>query len=178
MITEEEKQEIEKMRFTSKIESETRNLDFQRKRILEPFDINNPERPSPGHDADFYMILLRRLYRRIENEQHDSRVANLKGKFKGIHKKIMIRNDYEHGVDLETFPHAAPGIIIITGLVINDTNPHIISGNQQWLLNEDHEKFKKLLSEFAKLYPFNPKPKQRISLCRLIKIIQNRFCKK
>lgn len=179
MITEEEKQEIEKMRFASEIESEIRDLDFQRKRIFEFFPNNDPERPKPTHDADFYMVLLRRLYRRIENAQHDSRVGNLKGKFNGIHKKIKIRDHYEHDINYEKFPQITPGIIIVGGVVINKENPHIVSGNQKWLLNEDHEKFKNLISEFVKLYPFAPKPKQEPSwVCRMIKKLFNKFCKK
>ena len=179
MITEEEKREIEKMRFVSEIESEIRDLDFQHKRIFEFSPNNDPERPKPTHDADFYMVLLRRLYRRIENEQHDSRVGNLKGKLHGIHEKIKIRDHYEHDINYETFPHITPGIMIVGGVVINGANSYIVSGNQKWLLNEDHEKFKNLLSEFAKLYPFAPKPKQKQSrICRLIKKLFNKFCKK
>ncbi|AKM83921.1 TPA: hypothetical protein DCZ46_01145 [Candidatus Campbellbacteria bacterium] len=179
MLTEEDKKEIEKIRFMSEIKSEIRDLDFQRNRIFEPFPNNDPKRPRPTHDADFYMVLLRRLYRRIENEQHDSRVGNLKGKFNGIHKKIKIRDHYEHNINYETFPQTTPGIIMIGCVVINETNPHIVSGNQQWLLKEDHEKFKKLLLEFAELYPFEPKPKQKQSLvCNIIKKLFNKYCKK
>lgn len=179
MITEEEKQEIEKMRFVFEIESEIRDLDFQRKRIFEFLPDNNSARPKPTHDADFYMVLLRRLYRRIERERHDSRVGNLKGKFKGIHKKIKIRDDYEHDINYETFPQITPGIMIVGGVVMNKTNAHIVSGNQKWLLNEDHENFKKLLSEFAELYPFALKPKSRQSwFCSMLKKRFNKFCKK
>ncbi|PJC30798.1 hypothetical protein CO051_04915 [Candidatus Roizmanbacteria bacterium CG_4_9_14_0_2_um_filter_39_13] len=167
------------MRFVFEIESKIRGLDFQRKRIFEFFPNNDPESPKPTHDADFYMVLLRRLYRRIENEQYDSRVGNLKGRFSGLHKKIKIRDHYEHDINYKTFPHITPGIMIVCGVVINKTNPHIISGDKKWLLNEDHEKFKNLLSEFVKLYPFAPKPKQKTSLlCRILKKILNKFCKK
>lgn len=177
-MNEEEIIDIKKMRFASKIESYITKLDFQHKRIFE-FHSDKPN----NLDADFYMILLKRLYRRIEDEQHDSRVGNLKGKFNNIHKKIQIRNDFEHKIhhkiDHKKFPHITPGIIVVGGLVINDTKPHIVSGNQQWFLNEDHKKFKKLMREFAKLYPFTPKPKKKVLLiCRILKKLTNRYCKK
>ena len=179
MITEEEKQEIKKMQFALKIRSEIRDLDFQRERILKVFQNNDSEKPGPTHDADFYMILLRRLYRRIENEQHDARVGNLKGKFNGIHKKIKIRDHYEHNINYKAFPQITPGITIIGGVVINETNSHIVSGNQKWLLNEDHKKFTDLLLEFAKLYPFASKSKEKQSLmCRIMRKLFNKFCKK
>lgn len=173
MLLEDDKKDIAKMRFALEIGSDIKKLEFQRKRIFEFF------LDTPGNlDADFYMILLKRSYRRIVDEQHDSRVANLKGEFLGLHKKIQMRNDFEHGVNLETFPHTRPGIIAVGGVVINDTNPHIVSGNQQWLLNEDHERFKELMKKFAELYPFALKPKQKTTLmCRVLKKFTNRYCK-
>lgn len=153
MITEQEKLEIERMRFVSEIQSEIVSLDFQRDRIMQP---QNSQRTmvKPTHDADFYMVLLRRLYRRIEEAQHDSRVANLKGKFSGLHKKIKIRDHFEHEVDLDNFPQYAPGIVIVGGLVINGDQSHIVSGDRKWFLFADHDQFKKLLADFANFYPF------------------------
>jgi hypothetical protein len=172
MLTEEDRRDIDKRRFISGIESDIEKLDFQHKRIFE-FSLKTCGNP----DADYYMILLRRLYRIIESEQHDSRVGNLKGKFSNIHKKIKIRDHFEHEVDLDNFPHASQGIIVIGGVVINKTNPHIISGNQKWLLNEDHEKFKDLMRKFANLYPFASKPKKKVSfICRLLKKLTNKYC--
>jgi len=174
-----EEDERQKMLFSSEIESEIKGLDFQRERIFEFFPNNKANSPNPTHDADFYMILLRRLYRRIEDAQHDSRVGNLKGKSQELHKKIKIRDHFEHEINLETFPQVAPGFTVIGGVVVNQTNPHIISGDQKWLLNEDHEKFKDLLMEFVQLYPFSDKEKQKISfICRILKKLTKRFCKK
>lgn len=179
MFTESDENEIEKIRFMSGIESEIKGLDLQHKRIFEFSPNNDPDSPKPTHDADFYMVLLRRLYRQIEDEQHDSRVGNLKGKFEGIHKKIKIRDHFEHEIDYETFPHITPGVMVVGGLVINETNPHIVSGNQTWLLNEDHKKFKNLMLEFANLYPFANKPVKKVPfVCRIIKKLTNRYCKK
>ena len=156
MVTDMEKEQREKMRFSSGIESEIRGLDFQRERILE----GSPENetfgtPGPGHDADFYMVILRRLYRRIhETAKHDARVANLKGKFSALCKKIKIRDHYEHEVDLEKLPVIPPGFKILTTVLINPTKPRIMSGDMEWLLKDDHEEFNKLLGRFVKLFPF------------------------
>lgn len=159
MITDQEKLEIEKMRFSSEIQSEIVSLDFQCDRILQSSSIQN-NGVKPTHDADFYMILLRRLYRRMEDAQHDSRVANLKGKFDGLHKKIKIRDHFEHEVDFDNFPQYSPGIFIVGGLVINGDQSHIVSGDKKWFLFADHDQFKTLLSDFVKLYPFPVKPKK------------------
>ena len=80
----------DKMLFQHEIESKLNSLEFQRERIL-----NTPHKElwekkiSPVHDVDFYVILLRRLFRQIENTAtYDSRVANLKGKNTDLVKKI------------------------------------------------------------------------------------------
>ena len=166
MVTDMEKEQREKMRFSSGIESKIRRLDFQRERILKSSPENEAfSTPGAGHDADFYMVLLRRLYRWIEAAaKHDSRVANLKGKSSALCEKIKIRDHFEHfepEADYEKIPQITPGIIVVGGVVTNDTNPHIISGDQKWLLNEDHEEFKNLLGRFVELYPFADKPKQK-----------------
>ncbi len=165
MITEQEKLEIEKMRFSSEIQSETACLDFQRDRIIQSPSINH-NGIKPTHDADFYMVLLRRLYRRIEDAQHDSRVANLKGKFKDLHKKIKIRDHFEHEIDLDNFPQYSQGIFVVGGLVINGDQSHIVSGDKEWFLFADHDQFKNLLTDFSRLYPFAVKVERSQSLWR------------
>ena len=93
MVTDMDKERRDKMDFASDIESEIRGLDFQRERILEFSPDNETNSPKPTHDADFYMVLLRRLYRRIEAAaKHDSKVANLKGKSSELCEKIKIRD--------------------------------------------------------------------------------------
>ncbi|MFH1694651.1 MAG: hypothetical protein ABH880_02775 [Patescibacteria group bacterium] len=146
----------EKMIFQSGIEAEINGLNFQRERIFtKPEPNQDGIRVSPVHDADFYMILLRRLYRAIEKAaQYDSRIANLKGKYRELTKKIKIRDHFEHEVDMETIPALDGGIKVVTSVMINPTSPHIISGDQRWLLNEDHERFISLVKEFAELFPF------------------------
>ncbi|MCK9345310.1 MAG: hypothetical protein M0P64_04335 [Candidatus Pacebacteria bacterium] len=169
MLTDKDKEEIEKMRLISEIESEIGRLNIQHRRIFESTQ-NDAGGPTSTHEADFYMVLLRRLYRRIEANQHDSRVANLKGRFSGVHKKIKMRDDFEHDINYETFPHVVPGIIVIGGVVINGDSSHILSGDQQWFLKEDHDNFINLMREFAGLYPFVPKPKKEgSSICRCCK---------
>jgi hypothetical protein len=55
---------------------------------------------DPLHDADFYFILLRRLYRIVEEEAKiNSRVANLKGQYRDLYPKIHIRDHVEHMPD-------------------------------------------------------------------------------
>ena len=94
MLTDADKLEIEKMRFVSDVQSEVVALDFQRDRVLSGGSSALPAGVCPTLDADFYMVLLRRLFRRIEAVQHDSRVANLKGKFPDLHRKIKIRDHH------------------------------------------------------------------------------------
>lgn len=189
MLTKKERKELNKERqkllFLSEIESGIKRLDFQRKRILEWNFKNNFNGINVNHDADFYMILLRRLFRRIENiARRDSRVANLKGKFSYLYKKIKIRDHFEHEIDYKKIPQIYPGsgIICIGGVVINKTNPHIISGDQKWLLNEDHENFKELLKEFISFFPFITKTKTKIKerqspICYILMKLIERFCK-
>lgn len=172
------KDEIERRRriFSSDIGSELKRLDIQRKRILDFSPLTDSYQASPNHDADFYMVILRRLYRRIEAAQHDPRVANLKGRYIFLFKKIKIRDHFEHEIDYNNFPQYAPGIIIVGGIVLNSTNPHIVSGDQEWLLNDDHKSIKELMTELATLYPFAPKPERQSSLlCRIIQQASKRF---
>ncbi len=157
MLIDKDNVDIEKMSFASKIQSEIVALDFQRDRVLQQNAAQLASGVRPTHDADFYMVLLRRLYRRIEDVQHDSRVANLKGEFYDLYKKIKIRDHFEHEVDLNKFPQYAPGIFVIGGLVINGSQSHIVSGNKKWFLVEDHNRFKNLLAYFIRLYPFAEK---------------------
>ncbi|OGJ01520.1 hypothetical protein A3G98_00270 [Candidatus Nomurabacteria bacterium RIFCSPLOWO2_12_FULL_37_8] len=157
----------DKMLFQHEMESKLNSLKFQRERIL-----NTPHKElwekkiSPIHDVDFYVILLRRLFRQIESEAtYDSRVANLKGKNIDLVKKIKIRDDFEHGIDLENMSPvdvanlpsgtiSAPvgaNIKIATSLM----NDEIVSGDLKWSLNKDHQLFIQLIIEFSNLYPFN-----------------------
>jgi hypothetical protein len=175
MLTDEDKLDIEKIRFSSEIQSEIVSLDFQRDRIMQSSSMQH-NGLKPTHDADFYMVLLRRLYRRIEEAQHDSRVANLKGKFSGLHKKIKIRDHFEHEVDLDNFPQYAPGIVIVGGLVINGDQSHIVSGDRKWFLIADHDQFKKLLADFANFYPFAVKVEKPQNFWnKLLKVFENNF---
>jgi len=171
--------DFESLSFQSDITNELNRLDFQRSRIISyqnktEFD---PSKPNMiNHDADFYMVLLRRLYRQIEKtSRHDPKVANLKGKYKHLYKKIKIRDHFEHDFDINDLPYYSPSIKIMCGVVINETNPHITSGDQIWTLNDDHNSFKSLVEKYSKLYPFKKSQEMKKSFFKKILI---RICKK
>ncbi|MFZ1292436.1 MAG: hypothetical protein WAR79_20255 [Melioribacteraceae bacterium] len=135
----------------SEVESGINALEFQKKRMLN-YELLLNENVSPTHDADFYMVVLRRLFRIIEKyAKNDSSVANLKGKFQHLYEKIKIRDHFEHEVNYENFQQISPGIIVVCGLVNNQTNPHIVSGDKQWLLFDDHKSIIDLMNQFLRL---------------------------
>lgn len=159
---------FEKRLFSSEIESELNGLEFQKNRIIK--SKSSEQMVSPVHDADFYVIILRRIYRRIENlATRDSRVANLKGKYRILAEKIKIRDHFEHGIDYGKLPPTdvsdipeislsiaseIANIKIGTSVFINKNSARIISGSFKWDLQKDHELFGKMIEEFVRLYPF------------------------
>lgn len=129
-------------------------LNFQRQRILEPFDPDG-FMSKANHDADFYMVILRRIYRIIESLAiSDSRVANLKGKHSGLFCKIKIRDHFEHEIDYEKLPFISPGVKVSCCVIINKSSAKIISGDKEWHLNNDHNQFIKVVEEVQNLYPY------------------------
>ena len=150
---------IDEKSFLSDANSKINGLDFQLTRIF-----SGPPMPrgvSPVHDVDHYVVLLRRVYREIEKQSRiDSRVANLKGKYGELVKRIKIRDHFEHGFDFETLPAVNPisnphlqigsGVKIATSLI----GQTIISGSFAWKLPEDHVEFKKMFDEYVRLFPF------------------------
>lgn len=75
----------EKELFVSDVSSLIAGLELQRKRIFNLPQIKQSFLISPIHDVDFYVIILRRIFRKIEDvAKEDSRVANLKGKIKNF----------------------------------------------------------------------------------------------
>jgi len=156
----------EKDEFLSRIESELNRLEFQHSRIFE-----NSTSISPMHDADFYIVLLRRLYRQLEKVAgYDSRVANLNGEYRDLVVKIKIRDHFEHEIDLEKlqstdvtgFPEfknyvfpAIANVKIVTSVFINKDSAFIMSGNFKWDLYKDHKMFINLIKKFASFYPFS-----------------------
>jgi len=151
------KQIQDKELFASEINNFIKAIDIQRERIFDDAKQTRkmPDGVRPNHDADYYMVLLRRGYRKIEEiAKVDSRVANLKGKYLGLYKKIKIRDHFEHGVNFDNFPEYSLGIKIACGVVINEKQSHIVSGDQQWFLNDDHEAMRKLSDELIGLFPF------------------------
>lgn len=149
--------------FRYSVKHKIAGLNFQRERI---FNANHRENfgkgLSPVHDVDYYVIILRRMYREIEKiARTDSRAANLKGKYRKLVENIGIRDHFEHGVDFEKLPSSEPmntpnakigsGVKIATSLFGNN----IISGSFTWDLKKDHESFLELVEKFVELYPFN-----------------------
>ena len=149
--------------FTMKIKKIISGLELQKLRIFNS--------SSKIHDADYYIILLRRAYRIIEDfATKDSRVANFKGKNTNLFKKIKIREHFEHEIkpksrlnnkELSDFrivsPDSSLNIHIRTSLVQKNNSFSIVSGDIIWDLSEDHLAFIKKFDEFIKLYPFQNK---------------------
>lgn len=157
----------DKILFQSDIQTQLGDLELQRERIFSP--LPTKLRASPVHDVDFYVIILRRLFRQLEEiARKDSRIANLKGQYRDLAQKIKIRDHFEHKVDGETIQpidvsSLPPGTIsapaganirISTSLMGRD----IISGNLTWNLDGDHMAFVELITKFSNFYPFNIKP--------------------
>ena len=86
--------------------------------------------------------------------RHDSKVANLKGKYRELNEKIKIRDHFEHVIDMGSFPEITPRIKLVTSVVINKSSAYIISGKNTWDLVSDHERFKGLVREFVGLFPY------------------------
>ena len=81
----------EKINFQFDIENKIKGLELQKQRISTHVSSVGTPTASPVHDVDFYTILLRRLYRELEEvARYDSRVANLIGKNKILLKKMII----------------------------------------------------------------------------------------
>lgn len=156
----------EKILFEHDIQSKINGLNFQRERIFNtPHKELWEKKVSPIHDVDFYVIILRRLYRVIEDiATHDSRVANLKSRHKDLFSKIKIRDHFEHGVDMDNFSSTPISELpkgVISGPVGSDVkistslmNNVIVSGEFQWNLNLDHEELLLVMMEFINLFPF------------------------
>lgn len=158
-------QDQEKIKFLMKMKNFIDGLELQRSRICASSGI------SAVHDAGYYMILLRRLYREIEEiAKRDSRIANLKGTNKGLYQKIKMRDDFEHGVkkdvqldrkiliDLGIIGRESSGNVQIqTSVHKKGDSISIISGDVVWDMSQDHQIFLKMVTEFVSLYPFRDK---------------------
>jgi len=177
----------DKILFQYDIESKLNGLELQRERILSRTETSRT-RVSPVHDVDFYVILLRRLFRQLEDvARYDSRVANLKGRNNALVKKVKIRDHFEHGVDLENMKSvdvanlpsgtiSAPEGTNIK-IAMSLFNNHIVSGDLKWDLGADHQAFVKLMSDFVGLHPFSPKPSTRSSVLLLCRRLGQPFSK-
>lgn len=158
-------QDPEKMRFLMKMKTSMDGLEIQRSRIYDP---------AGKHDAGYYMIFLRRLYREIEETaKSDSRIANLKGKNKHLYPKIKIRDDFEHNVEKDL--QIDKKILVDRGIISKDSDGNIqiqtslsrkgssiliISGDQCWDLEKDHQDFCEIIEKYLKLYPFHSEKNQ------------------
>jgi len=137
----------------SDAEKDISKINFQKERILNAFKKGYKRQWILHHDADFYFILIRRLYRQIETESVTiSKVANLKGKYKDLFKKIKIRDSYEHNEDLNL---PSSNLKIVNSVMVNLTSGKItmkvLSGIYVWDLAADHEQFLKAFSEYIQL---------------------------
>jgi len=150
----------EKMTFLCEIENDLGGLELQRSRVY--------ENRHAVHDAGYYMILLRRLYRKIEDAaKRSSHVANFKGKFIKLFLKIKIRDDFEHGVKKDSLidkkilidygivsENSSGDIRIQTSVLRRDDSICIVSDDKYWDLGNDHQSFCKIIEEFIGLYPY------------------------
>lgn len=161
-INVEDFQDQMKMKFLLKIKKWIYGLELQLLRI------SAPSNDSAVHDAGYHMILLRRLYREIEERAKcDSRVANLKGKNKELCQKIKMRDDFEHGVEKDAqmdkeilvglgilCKESAGNFRIQTSIFKKGDSISIISGKIIWDMLLDHQAFLKMINEFVSFYPF------------------------
>ena len=140
------KNEKENPLFFYEMVSQISRLEYQKDRIFKELKNQsyNPEFILAIHEADYYMVLLRRIYREIEKlTRHDSEVANFKGRNINLVKKIKIRDHFEHGVD---FSKINGSFKIVTSIMDNK----IVSGNFVWNLQEDHQKFIEMINDMLK----------------------------
>jgi hypothetical protein len=151
-----------KVEFILKMKNITNSLELQRSRIYDASNLNIL------HDVGYYMTLLRRAYREIQQSmKFDSRVAYLNGLNKELFKKIKMRDDFEHGVekddqvDRETLiqlgivsKESSGTIRIRTSVFTTRGHVLIISGKIIWNMSLDHQSFLKIFQEFIDFYPF------------------------
>lgn len=139
------------------------SLDLQLSRICE-------DSGASLHDADFYMVLLRRIWRILEETAKiNSRVANLKGKYRKLYQKIKIRDHFEHK-DKDMIVPSDKELLVKTGVLSKESKGNIqiqiclvkgkdsisiISGARSWDIKNDHQIFCELIKEFIKLFPFD-----------------------
>jgi hypothetical protein len=168
----------EKFLYVMTMETEVNGLIFQLERILKKSSHERLGKISPVHDVDFYLILLRRLLRKLEEvAKTDSRVANLKGKHKELFKKIKIRDHFEHGIDFETLPSVGnkefPGIKVGSGTKIATSliGNLIVSGDLHWDLFKDHTEFIDVILKMVDLYPYNKENNMNEHLNPIFEII-------
>lgn len=137
------------MEFENDFRSFIDRLELQKERIL-----TIPHRGV--HDADFYTMILRRIYRRFGLlGARNKEIARILDKDKVYFNKIRIRDDFdkpekvskERTIEIKKLPkgfiHGEGQVSMFTSVLIKDDNAFIVSGEFIWNLNEDH---KKLLS--------------------------------
>ena len=144
------------MKFLMTIKYHIDGLELQRSRIY------HPSSKDQNHDSDYYMILIRRVYREIENAASmDSRIANLKGKYKDLLAKIKIRDHFEHNVETKiplgiekaislglADADSIGKIYVKTCVVQKNDSFSIVSGNIEWDLSKDHPTFIEAAEKF------------------------------
>lgn len=153
-----------KMEFLMSVKAEMEGLEIQRTRISDILS------KYLVHDAGYYMIILRRIYREIEKKSaQDSRVANLKGKYKNLCKKIKMRDHFEHKAksnaqaDKQLLTRlgiinkeVSGNIRIHCSVIKNSDSIFIVSEDLEWDMAKDHQTFIQMVDGYINLYPFNP----------------------
>lgn len=133
----------EKEKTIREIEDKIVRLNFQRDRVFNAIRRNYKRSWISGHDIDFYFILLRRLFRKIDEDgETNSEIEELKEENEELFEKIRIRDSYEHDRD---FNPEDSVIKISKSLIINTINGTLSikaqSGIHRWNLTEDHNDF-------------------------------------
>jgi len=152
-------QNLEKMKFLMRIKYGVDGLAMQISRINELFNVL---------DADIYIIILRRLYREIEDCSSDARIAKIIRQNKSLFEKIKIRDHFEHNIETKKSQlyknrlaeigincDSGASVNIMTSMFRKSDTIVIVSGNIEWNLQNDHKKFLEIIEMFVILYPFN-----------------------
>jgi hypothetical protein len=156
-------------------------LEAQRARIR-----NNPSADNVGgthitasHDADFYTILLRRVYRKINKLGEEiTNIKNIRDENKSFLEKIWIRDHFDHVEadnwevikelgpskvgHLEAYKNSIVPMIANVTIVASVIEDKIISGPYEWDLEKDHAQLNKIVEDTVLILEAEPDVPTRI----------------